>query len=61
MDELFRVGAEEFIALVDAEELLLVVDDEEDDDELLDVEEDKLLLIEASRCAPSRSIGVGGG
>ena len=56
MDELFLVGAEEFVALVDAEELLLVVDNE-----LLDVEEDKLLLIEASRCAPSRSIGVGGG
>ncbi len=61
MDELFLVGAEEFVALVGAEEFVALIDDQEHNDKLPNIKEDELLLIEASRCAPSRSIGVGGG
>ncbi len=51
------VDTEEFVTLVDAEEFLLVVKEEEEV-EILHVGEDKLLLVEVSRCAPSQSIGV---
>ena len=66
VDELF-LGAEdfvllggdkEFVALVGIEEFLLNVVEKEEEGELLDVEENKLLLIEVSQCAPLQSIGV---
>ena len=54
------VNTEEFILLADTEEFLLVVKEKEEDGEILNVEKDKLLLIEESRYAPLQSIGVHG-
>ncbi len=58
-DFVLLIGADEFVTLVFAEKLLLIVEEEEEV-EILHVDEDKLFLIEVSRCAPSRSIGVVG-
>ena len=56
-DFVLLIGADEFVTLVFAEKLLLIVEEEEEV-EILHVDEDKLFLVEVSRCAPSRSIGV---
>ncbi len=56
-DFVLLVGAEESVTLVDAEKLLLVVEEEEEV-KLLHADEDKLLLVEVSQCAPLGLISV---